>query len=95
MTHEYCDDESDECIAYAHIRRDSDKWICIVCGLVEETLFLSPHEPIVWNRYELSCRHQAHFRCFHTWCKTNGMTCIVCGPIDEFCKECNQPDHIK
>lgn len=95
MTHEYSDDECDQCMAYTQIRKDSDKWECSVCKLVEDIIYLSPHQPIVWYRYELSCGHQAHFRCFRTWCKQHGIACAVCGPIDEFCEECNEFDHVK
>jgi hypothetical protein len=95
MTHEYSDDECDQCMAYTQIRKDSDKWECSVCKLVEDTIYLSPHQPIVWYRYELSCGHQSHFRCFRTWCKQNGIACVVCGPIDEFCEECNHFSHLK
>lgn len=94
MTHEYHNDECEQCMTYARIRQDSDKWDCIVCGLVEDIVFLYPHQPIVWVRYELSCGHQSHFRCFRTWCKQNGIACIACGPIHEFCDDCKEFGHV-
>ena len=46
MTHEYSDDECDQCMAYTQIRKDSDKWECSVCKLVEDIIYLSPINPL-------------------------------------------------
>lgn len=80
----YADDECNQCLSYAHIRQDSHTWKCIICGLIEDTIFLSPHEPIVWVRYELLCGHQTHIRCFRTWCKQHDISCASCGSLSEY-----------
>ena len=89
MPHYYDDDECDRCMDYVKVITDTDKWQCQVCNLVESTF--------VWTRYELSCQHQIHVRCFRTWCKKNGIGCIQCGPINEnnyYCHNCKQFGHM-
>jgi hypothetical protein len=100
MSQLYEDDECNRCIKYTRFLTNTYKWTCEVCHLVEigNEYPNNPFFDIIWGRYELACRHQAHIRCLRTWCKKNGVSCPVCGPIEEiesnqFCNRCGQFGH--
>ena len=97
MSHIYLDDECNDCIHYVRFVTDIHEWCCEICHLVEVGMqdLENPKNDIIWGRYELRCGHQAHIRCFRRWCKSEGIGCPRCGPIEEVeenrvCHSCNE-----
>jgi len=92
MSHYYTNDECDDCHYYVRQVFEPTAWHCIQCDMHEL-------EGMVWNRYELSCGHEVHVRCYRTWCKTmEKVGCVQCGLLEKteenkFCTACDEFHH--
>jgi hypothetical protein len=98
MSHQYTNDECNECGNYAKLLQNEEIWKCEICLLVEQPIHISDKEVITWARMEVPCGHQMHIRCFRKWCKQHGIGCIHCGLIEQketnqYCVICNAYGH--
>lgn len=95
-------DECNECVDYVRTVADGEMWRCVGCGMAEATIYLGKREGVfLWHRYELSCGHQCHERCYRRWCLVEGVVgCPICGVLtkrveNQYCRYCDQWGHAR
>ena len=98
MSHQYNDDECNECIEYVKPIINSQSWRCSLC-LIAESALCFDGETQLWSRYQLPCGHEVHERCYRTWAKHAAKVgCARCGLLEKveenrYCTTCDTWGH--
>ena len=95
-------DECNECMEYVKMISGGSAWNCVGCGLQEGEIYLGKREGVfLWHRYQLSCGHECHERCYRRWCfQTEGVGCPTCGLLKKqkenaYCRYCSLWGHFR
>ena len=97
MSHQYADDECNECLDYVRPITNSQPWHCGICHITESALCV---ETQMWSRYELQCGHETHERCYRVWAKQHSCVgCNTCGCLEKvelnrLCDICDVWGHV-